>query len=630
MKLRNRLLLYIISSMTLATFLYYGIFYLFVYYSYRNMEEEEAKKNLHRCQAALQRELEQLNIFSGDWAAWDDTYEFINNPDNDYVKSNLSKITFTDNHLVLIYYYNNNRKPVWGKFFQGDYHTPVSEPILQNPESTDLATLLQHDSVNHYTQGLIRLGGLNLMLVSYPIVTTEKKGPVRGSLLMARLLGDDAIDRLRQQTDVDLKIWSIDQTPLPAKQNAILTRLTSPEMIELEWASSSVLNAYTVLNDIFGKPLLLLETVTPRHISAQGRKTIHYTLGFLLAFATIIITVFIRMTDRLVTKPLEQLTQSVLTIGKTADLSLPVAMDRNDEMGVLSREFDSMNHQLYEAQRRLLDQSYYAGMSELATEILHNVGNVLTSINTSVNLVEEKLEQSSIKTLPKAVDLLNEHKNDLADFLTNDPKGQRLLDYFNSLVEQTEVELLILEENIESLQKNLDHSQTIMRLQQDHAKAPGFTERISLEELVENAIKINEHVLAREAIVVERNYEPLPPMLAEKHRIQMILINLTRNAIAALMEKKNGDRTILYRIYRQSPLSVCIEVKDTGIGIANENLSNIFSYGFTTKEHGHGFGLHSSANAAAAMGGKLKVASEGIGKGASFILEFPIEPKTNE
>ncbi len=269
-------------------------------------------------------------------------------------------------------------------------------------------------------------------------------------------------------------------------------------------------------------------------------------------------------------------------------------------------------------------------MSELATEILHNVGNVLTSINTSVDLVEEQLEQSSIKTLPKAVDLLNEHKNDLADFLANDPKGQRLLDYFNSLAEQTAVELLILEENIDSLQKNLDHSQTIMRLQQDHAKAPGFKERISLEDLVENAIKINEHVLAREEIVIERHFEPLPPMLAEKHRIQMILINLTRNAIAALMEKKEGDRTISYRIQRQFEQTVCIEVKDTGSGIANENLSNIFSYGFTTKEHGHGFGLHSSANAAKAMGGKLTVASEGIGRGAAFILEIPLEPKTTD
>jgi len=616
--------------MTLATLLYYGVFYFFVYYSYQNLEDELAIRNLNRSAAALQREIEQLSIFVRDWATWDDSCQFLIDKNENFIKSNLSQVTFANNKIVSIYYYDNNGKLVWGRSYDSEFKMEIPLPMLDAPDQRAIAPLLRHNDIDDFTLGLMRVGDSILMIASLPIITSDRKGPVRGTLVMGRLLTDQVVEQLRKQTEVQLLYWPINSTLLPQDKQFILSQLTEANSIHVERKSSSILNAYTVLNDIYGKPLLLLEATTPRHITAQGRNTLYYTLGFLLAFSVVIIAIFIRMTDRLVTKPLEQLTQSVLTIGKTADLSLPVAMDRADEMGVLSREFDAMNHKLYEAQRRLLDQSYYAGMSELATEILHNVGNILTSINTSVNLVEEKLDQSSIKTLPKAVDLLNEHKNDLADFLTNDPKGQRLIDYFNSLVEQTEVELLILEENIDSLQKNLDHSQTIMQLQQDHAKAPGFTERISLEELVENAIKINEHVLAREAIDVERNYESFPPMLAEKHRIQMILINLTRNAISALMEKKNGDRTILYRIYRQSPQSVSIEVKDTGIGIAKQNLSNIFSYGFTTKEHGHGFGLHSSANAAKAMGGKLKVASEGIDKGATFILEIPIEPKSNE
>ncbi len=344
MKLRNRLLLYIIVGMTLATLLYYGIFYLFVYYSYQHLEEDEAKKNLHRCQAALQRELEQLSIFTGDWAAWDDTYKFIEDHNDEYIKSNLSQITFTDNHLVLIYYYDANHQPVWGKFFRGDFLTPVSEPILEKPDLTKLANLFRHKDVDHFIHGLMRLGEMEILLTSYAITTSDKKGAIRGTLLMGRPLNDDAINRLRHQTDVDFKLWSIGESPLPKKQHAILARLTDPDMVELEWASSKILNAYAVINDINGKPMLLLQAATPRHITTQGRTTIHYTLGFLLAFSIVIIIVFIRMTDRLVIKPLEQLTQSALIIGKTADLSLPVAMDRHDEIGVLSREFDSMNH----------------------------------------------------------------------------------------------------------------------------------------------------------------------------------------------------------------------------------------------------------------------------------------------
>src|SRR5690606_11687221 len=143
----------------------------------------------------------------------------------------------------------------------------------------------------------------------------------------------------------------------------------------------------------------------------------------------------------------------------------------------------------------------------------------------------------------------------------------------------------------------------------------------SVVEMVENALKINQAGLVRHGVTVQRELDDSLRVQTDSHKVLQILINLVSNAKYAMSSTERVDRILTVRTEIETngdEKHVSIIVSDNGEGIAPENLSRIFGYGFTTKRHGHGFGLHSSALAAKEIGGALSVESEGRGKGATF------------
>jgi PAS domain S-box-containing protein len=274
-------------------------------------------------------------------------------------------------------------------------------------------------------------------------------------------------------------------------------------------------------------------------------------------------------------------------------------------------------------QRELVDASRLAGMAEVATSVLHNVGNVLNSVNLSAGIVVDQLQSSKLASLRRVVGLLQEHKGRLGDFLAHDPKGQRLPAFIEAIAEELTREQERLIREAEGLRKNVEHIKQIVAMQQSYGRVSGALENLSLAELVDDALQMSVDSLQRHQIAVAREFEDVPPILADRHVMLQILVNLVSNARQALNARAEGRRLVV-RIARRGPDRVAIEVADNGAGIAPENLVRIFNFGFTTKKDGHGFGLHSGANAARKMGGSLEVRSPGVGQGATFILELPV------
>jgi PAS domain S-box-containing protein len=284
---------------------------------------------------------------------------------------------------------------------------------------------------------------------------------------------------------------------------------------------------------------------------------------------------------------------------------------------------------LEQLHKQLLSASRQAGMAEVATGVLHNVGNVLNSVNVSASLVYDRLKQTKSANLGKLATLLNEHGHDLAQFLTEHPKGKVIPSYLASLAELLAKERTELLNELTLLNKHVQHIKDIVAMQQSYARISGVTEVLPVAELLEDALQLNEAGFTRHGIHVVREFAAVPPVAVDKHKVLQILINLLRNAKHALQEYEQADRRIRLSIEQNGHNRVQIVVQDNGVGIAPENLTRVFSHGFTTKKQGHGFGLHSGALAAKEMGGSLTAHSEGLGKGSSFILELPIaEAKT--
>jgi PAS domain S-box-containing protein len=278
--------------------------------------------------------------------------------------------------------------------------------------------------------------------------------------------------------------------------------------------------------------------------------------------------------------------------------------------------------ELEQVHKQLLVASRHAGMAEVATNVLHNVGNVLNSVNVSASVVSERIKKSKCAKLGQVAALLTEHASDLASFLTG-PKGRHVPGYLQELAADLVGERDTAVSELAELSGNVEHIKEIVAMQQSYAKRGGLIETVDIRGLVEDSLRMNEGAFSRHGVRMSRDYADVPPIQVDRHKVLQILVNVIRNAKYACDEAQGDDKRITVRI-RATNGSLLISVIDTGVGIPKENLERIFSHGFTTRADGHGFGLHSSAIAAKEMGGTLQAQSGGPGQGAAFTLTLPL------
>jgi two-component system, NtrC family, sensor kinase len=381
-----------------------------------------------------------------------------------------------------------------------------------------------------------------------------------------------------------------------------------------------------------------------------------FALAAVLALSSAIAFAISSQLQRVISVPIQKLAETAGIIAARNDYTLRAEKLESDEIGAftdsfnhmlqqiqnqdaalqavqntLERQVKELQHEIAERKRaeeevealhnQLVEASRSAGMAEVATGVLHNVGNVLNSVNVSSTLLGDRLRKSRALNVARAAELLMERNGDLARWLTEDERGKMLPSYLTDLGKHLAAEHAEMTVEVELLAKNVEHIKEIVAMQQNYAKVSGFIEILPLEKLVEDALSMNSAAFERHRVTVIRNYEAVPAIRVDKHKVLQILVNLFRNAKYAM--DNAAERRLELHIQRAGHAAVRLIMLDTGCGIAPENLTRIFSHGFTTKKDGHGFGLHSGAIAAKEMGGILSAESEGEGRGATFTLELP-------
>ncbi|MBI2949112.1 MAG: HAMP domain-containing protein [Verrucomicrobia bacterium] len=431
-------------------------------------------------------------------------------------------------------------------------------------------------------------------------------------------------------------------------------------------------NGYRFEGDylLHARPIVLdAEQVGTLYLRSEYQKAyaelVRVHLGILvvvLAGAILLTLVLSTRVQRVISDPILHLADTARTVAENKDYSKRAAALGKDELGLFTEAFNQMlaqiqtqdtalqnarnqleervkalQHEIAEreraerqleiAHRELLEASRRAGMAEVATGVLHNVGNVLNSVNVSSTLLRDAVRKSEVTTLHKLAALFREHTEDLPEFLSHDPRGRQVPQLVAELAEQLAQERNGVQAELDSLVKNVDHIKNIVAMQQSYASVAGFVERVEIDRLVEDALEINSAALERHGVKVVREFQTVPPVFLDKHKVLQVLVNLIQNAKYALGESGRADKQITLAIHLNSDRGVEITVRDNGIGIPAENLTRIFAHGFTTRKKGHGFGLHASALAARDMGGSLKAHSDGPSRGATFVLTLPLFTK---
>lgn len=590
-------------------------------------ELADASDDLGRCVDAIKRDVEHLNSFARDWAAWDDTYAFMEDGNQAYITANLASTTMTNNKLTVMVFARADGKMVWGQVFDVKRGKAIEDQDLLQLICDPAQKLVTRKTPEDALSGLF-MTRLGLMLLAcQPVVKTDNSGPVRGAFIIGRLMDGDAVAELAARTRVSVHLEPMKNEGMAADSRDAVGHLWAPGSIWLREQDSQSLQGYTLLRDLEEKPVMLMQAEIPRTISQRGAAAVRVATWFQLLSGGAILALVWHMLQRTVGKPLALLTSHAVRVGREKDLRARLTLQRRDEIGVLAREFDRMVMSLGEYRAQLVGMARQAGMAEVATDVLHNVGNVLNSVNTSAGVVTEKLQNSEIPSLGLAADMITEHQKDLPAFLTEDERGRQLPEFLREISTFLGQEHTAMLGEMKSLNASLEHIRQVVEMQQNLAQHKPLLEAVSPADILAEALRLSMPAFDRHHIQVESHVGTAGTVLMERHRVLEILVNLLSNAKEALKKVDPACRRInvtMEALAAGQADQLRITVTDNGVGIAPANLAKVFTFGFTTRADGHGFGLHASANAARQMGGSLTARSDGEGKGASFILEIPI------
>lgn len=281
---------------------------------------------------------------------------------------------------------------------------------------------------------------------------------------------------------------------------------------------------------------------------------------------------------------------------------------------------------LADVQNQLVDTAHKSGMADMATGVLHNIGNILNSVNLAGGEILRVASSSKISGLMKANEMLTAHSDNMADFLLNDARGQKLPGYFVKMGNVLDNEISTISTEAKGLLEKTTMMKEVISTQQAYARSGFHSEALNISELVNDALKIQDASLAKWGVKLRKHFIDLPDCTGQKSKLLQVITNLIKNAKEAMSDNDdyNKPKEITIETGMLNDNVIYLKIKDNGCGINKKQLSKIFNHGFTTKQEGHGFGLHTSANAMTEMKGALTVDSEGIQQGACFTLTLPI------
>ena len=588
---------------------------------FADLEQNDALVNLKRGISEISNVLAGLNASVGDWAPWDDTYKYIQDRNQEYIDSNLSDSTLVNLGINFVLFINNSGQVVYPHFVDLAEETGVSAPPGLVDKVFSYPELVKHAGPESSKSGIIMMPTGPVLVASRPIVKSDDSGPVKGTMVMGKYLDSTEIKRLGEITHLSLSIHPVDDPKVPSDFQELKTAISERTKTAIGTLDQNTITGRAVFEDISGDTAFMLKVDIPRKIYNQGKQTLYYYIISLLGIGLVFIALITLLLEKIVLSPVSRLSSEVGEIGKSDDSPKRLSISRADELGRLASDINSMLEQLSEARRKLTEQSYEAGMSEMASGVLHNVRNSLNSFTGNLVLLRRSLNKAPLKEIGLA-------QNELDAGTPSEERRKELIDF--SLLANKNLTSLF-GDTAAKLDETIQRIADVEEILDDHQKwayKERPNEQVELDNLVQDSVKIIEDNL-KEIVAIEIDATLSEVGSVKGHRISLkqIFGNLLLNAAESIQRKgltqgKIGVRAAIEKINGNEMKH--IRITDNGAGIEADVLERIFEQGFTTKQKGtSGIGLHWCANTINSMDGRIYAESEGSGKGACLHLLIP-------
>jgi adenylate cyclase len=319
---------------------------------FADLEVQDTRQNVQRVLEAIGDDVTKLETASADWGAWDDTYQFVVDKNEDYRESNLTDSSLTNLGLNLMLIADSSGEMVFGAALdlQAEKSVPLPAGISALVAGHD--PLLQHADTESIKSGILLLDEGPLLIASHPILTSQQEGPIHGAMVMGRWLDDERIAQLAKRTQYALTLHRLDDAQMPPDFQGALAQLQTAGDVFVNPLSQDVVAGYTVLNDIYAQPRLVLRVDTPRVVFAQGQVSLRYLVLSLLALGLVFLGLTLLLLERLVLARLAQLSAGVSHIGASADAALRLSLPGTDELSRLAGTINNMLQALQDSLTR--------------------------------------------------------------------------------------------------------------------------------------------------------------------------------------------------------------------------------------------------------------------------------------
>ncbi len=621
MNIRQKCAAAIALSLAISAVLNVAVLRFSVFPSFIEIERRGAESDIRRALAAIATQSDKLSLSVFVYSTWDDSYAFAKNGASGYVEENLTTLAADNMKVDFISIHGLDGKPVFHGTFEAGIEGPTPPGPLAlsviDPQGRLIAT--SDTSVRH---GLLMTAKGPMLVASRPVLMSSGAGPFSGTYVMGRFLDAELIAELNEATHVNFEVRPVtERAGLDAPDLAALAALQAGEDVHIADTGDGTLAVHALLRDIYGEPALLVHAPIERAVTETGMHALLMAVGGIVAAGLLVLAVTLALLQRLLVGPISQLTSHLVAVGNSGDLSRRVGLERDDEIGLLGRQFDDMLEKLTEARRQLLDQSYSAGLAEMASGVLHNIRNQLAPLSLRLGRLEASLDKTANSKAARAIEELKVPGNSVE-------RTGKLLQFVEMSWKQAEDLQAETIDELKSVAQDFVRIETVLRDLDRFSRSRSAPGEIRLVDLVrETVAMLPKYPDIEVTIRIDPALEACPPVAAEPFVLKHVVQNLLVNAIEAMIAagKTRGTITISGAV-AASGAGPCIDlqIRDEGIGIAADRLEQVFARGYSTKAgEKRGSGLHWCANSMLAMGGAIQAESPGPGQGATMHLIIP-------
>ncbi|MFO0832192.1 MAG: CHASE4 domain-containing protein [Phycisphaerales bacterium] len=631
MSLRTKVIALVLCVYALATVIALVVQKRIILPQFQQLERTEARTSMDRCIKAIHSEQEHLSVTARDWGGWDDTYRYVQGQNPAFAESNFSENFPESIRLNLALFYDEQGRLVWGRALAPGFkdEVPLSEYSLSHlPAGSPLLHFRDNASQQ---SGIVQTEHGLMLLAARPITPTEvQSGPSKGTIIYGRLMDESFMGVLRSTVELNARVWAPRASDVPREAaEAALASFGSADRRIVE-RSDDELGVYGVMAMLGSPDRVLVGVDVPRSIMARGRSSVNAALYLLMmvgACTGVIVMVAMRA---MVLRPVAALAGHATAIANDSDLTRRVEAPTNDEIGELGRDFNQMMERLSATQAALVEASRRAGQADVAANVLHNIGNVLNAVLVSRKTLSDIVTHSRMSDIARLSDLLTQNGPDLARFVGEDPRGKLIPGFVSQLAEQWTRESGQIATELARIDESLSHIRDVMEAQRATARPWSVLEPVRAGDIAKSAMGVMTSSLTRHGIAHALDVRTDATLKTDRVTIMQVLVNLLTNAKESVLARGAPDRSIRFVVDTDEQGRITYSVVDNGGGISAETLRSLFRQGFTTKAKGQGLGLHYSMLSVQRLGGDIRAASEGEGRGATFTVTLPVSQASEQ